>query len=341
MFKCPLITRTFFAGFLLSLLSGQCGAAVYDRWIWKDVAGAKCASGTATGFGINAHADSRKLLIYLEGGGSCDDMDTCWIHPKALNMDGYGSAEFATEPKLKNYVIFDRDAESGNPFADANMVFVPYCTGDYHSGYLMQSLRGGGTSKDTYFWGARDLDLFLQKIKNVLPNVDQVWLVGTSAGGVGTTAVYYKVRDAFNVRTDVINDSGTPLAISSHMDSQVIWGSQPIPHCETCTDSLQIVESIRQQNPDSRYALLSFDYDKIVANGYEIDLNTFNIALNHTLTELSSDPNFSSFTVNNPKSVPQHVVMGHYTKKELMAAMTGWLNQMVSDDIWPSVSYQP
>jgi hypothetical protein len=33
--------------------------------------------------------------------------------------------------------------------------------------------------------------------------------------------------------------------------------------------------------------------------------------------------------------------MGHYTKKELMAAMTDWLNQMVSGDVWPSVSYQP
>lgn len=323
----------------LAPLLTACGGN--NKWAWQDVPESKCASGTPTGFGISPHAGSTRLVIYLEGGGSCYDMDTCWIDPKAANTAGYGKTEFTNEPKLKNYLIFNRDPNSGNPFADANMAFVPYCTGDYHSGYNMRTLRGDGTSKDTYFWGGKDMDLFLTKIRARFPDITQVWLVGTSAGGVGTTANYYKVRDTFNVRTDVINDSGTPLNIEKPGTTLDLWGTPPLPGCETCTTHEQKVQSIRSENPGTRYALMSFDYDNVVAKNYEIDLDTFNTSLNQTLSDYSSDANFASFTVGNPKSLPQHVIMGHFSKPALMQAMGAWLTEMVNDEPWVSTHLTP
>lgn len=327
------------AGCFISLLSG-CGGN--DRWAWTDIPESKCASGTATGIGINPHAGSKQLMIYLEGGGSCADMTTCWIDPSAAHTSGYGRKEFLAEPKLNHYLIFKRDATSGNPFATANMVYVPYCTGDYHSGYNMQTLTGGGMSKDTYFWGGRNMDAFMKKLKTRFPDMEQVWLVGTSAGGVGTTANYYRVRDTFNVRTDVINDSGTPLGLSSAKgDALELWGTPPLPGCETCTSLEEKVASIRYENPGSRYAFLGFDYDNVVAKSYGIDLTTYNNELNKMLTDFSADANFASFTIANPKERPQHVVMGHFVHEPLNDALASWLTKMVNDEVWTSERFAP
>lgn len=317
---------------------GAVGArAAPAGWSWVKVPESKCASGTVTGFGVSPYPGSKRLLIYLEGGGSCADYDSCWgAHPTALHMAGYGKADFQAEPKLGNYVILSHDPNSGNPLYDANMVFVPYCTGDFHSGYNMSRLSGTGGGQDTYFWGGRDLDLFLAKVAAALPGVEQVWLVGTSAGGVGTTASYFKVRDTFQVRTDVINDSGTPLPIVNSRADQTLWGTPPQPGCESCTTAEQYVQGIRAAYPDARYALLSYAYDNVVAKSYGVTLNQFNADLNQTLTDFLPDPGFASFTVANPKSAPQHVVMSHFGKATLMSEMTAWLSAMVNDQPWSS-----
>lgn len=320
----------------LGILISACGGK--SHWTWIDVPGSACASGTATGFAISPVANSKKLMIYLQGGGSCYDYDTCWTDPKAANTAGYDSNDFAQEPKTKNYVILSRK-DTRNPFIDTNMAYVPYCTGDFHSGYNLQTLSDGNVSKDTHFYGGHNMDLFLAEMRNRFPDIEQVWLVGTSAGGAGTAPNFFKVKDTFNTRVDIINDSGTPLPVPRAVDAQSLWGTPVIPGCESgCTTPEQQLHAVRQADPSSRYALLSYAYDNILAKGYGIGLENFNTQLNLTLTHLASDQHFKSFFVNNPKSTPQHVIMGHFSNSVLMDHMSAWLGQMVTDDAaWDNV----
>ncbi len=312
-----------------------------DTWTWIDFPDSKCASGTTTGIGVNLHPGSKKLLVYLEGGGSCTDGQTCWVTPNPQGYtSGYGAAEFAKESAVKNRPMMGRDASSGSPFIDANLVFVPYCTGDYHSGTKMKTLDvPGGSPRDTYFWGGRDLDLFLARLQATVPDADHVWLAGGSAGAVATVLDYHKVQSAFGVRTDVIDDSGPPLGIVTDGTTLALWGTQLASSCSSCRTLEEVMLDIRATHPESRFAYIGFQYDVVVANGYGLAIADYPTALEKLLTDMKGDANFQSFVVQNAKSKPQHVVENHFDDATMTKAVEAWLTTMVSDGAWSSVKY--
>lgn len=87
-----------------------------------------CAYGTEYTFHIRP-AESDHLLIYFNGGGACWFGQICDL----------GSTTFVpvadidhNDPRTQ-VGIFDLENPE-NPFADYNMVYVPYCTGDVHLG---------------------------------------------------------------------------------------------------------------------------------------------------------------------------------------------------------------
>ena len=91
-------------------------------WTWVDFADAKCRSGSAAGVSVNLNPSSKRVMIYLEGGGACFDSQTCGANPDSVGSQNPGASG-----------VFDR-TRSENPVADWNYVYVPYCTGDVHMG---------------------------------------------------------------------------------------------------------------------------------------------------------------------------------------------------------------
>ena len=83
-----------------------------------------CRDGSSTGFGINPSNASKKLMIFLEGGGACFNAVTCLVNPSAFSGNNYTGSSAG---------IFNR-ADIANPVKDWNFVDVPYCTGDVHAG---------------------------------------------------------------------------------------------------------------------------------------------------------------------------------------------------------------
>jgi hypothetical protein len=51
--------------------------ATDNTWTWVPFADTKCRSGTPAGIGVNMQSTSKRLMIYLEGGGACFDSQTC------------------------------------------------------------------------------------------------------------------------------------------------------------------------------------------------------------------------------------------------------------------------
>jgi hypothetical protein len=279
-----------------------------DTWTWVDFPASKCASGTPTGLAVNPHAGATALLVYFEGGGSCYDATTCWgPSPGAENLAGYDATVFASA-KQRNYPVLDRSTP-GSPFGTMNMVYVPYCTGDLHFGTTEQSFMVNGTATPTYFWGARDLDLFLLRLAVTFPNPSRITSFGTSAGGFASFLDFDRIATTFGVRVDILDDSGPPLATMGKTDNSgllSIWGGAVPAACSGCTSFLDIMEYDRQAQPASRLGFLSLTEDTTISADFGYTLSEYGPALEDLFSNnFGSDANVATFFVDGD---PGHVV---------------------------------
>ena len=109
-------------------------------WSFVRVPGAVCGNGSPAGIGVNPHAGARDLLIVIAGGGACWDADTCFGRHTATHIDeDYTQAMFDAERSTISDAGWDDRAALVNPFREANIVYVPYCTGDIHAGDTVQA----------------------------------------------------------------------------------------------------------------------------------------------------------------------------------------------------------
>src|SRR5262249_16786869 len=85
-------------------------SAPMEQWTWVPFDNAFCANGTPTGIGVNLTDKSKRVMIYLQGGGACWDQLTCYTLQTAANFStGYGQADFMGDVKgLLSSYFFDR-----------------------------------------------------------------------------------------------------------------------------------------------------------------------------------------------------------------------------------------
>src|SRR5205085_8480357 len=217
-----------------------------------------------TGLAINTAPGSKKLLIFLLGGGACYDAKTCATScdPKvnglcAQNLDGYEKGLVHEQlTSLPRGTIFDRRGES-NPFTAYNWVFVPYCTGDFHTGAKVATY-------GTLHFGAKNLDVFLARLAPTFSDTERVVLAGASAGGFGAVFNYERVKKAFgNVRVDLIDDSGPPMSANDMPLQSTLfaaWGAKEAipPDCDDCKDGWdRFIPFLAKKYPEARFSLLS------------------------------------------------------------------------------------
>src|SRR4051812_33040584 len=148
-------------------------SAPKEQWTWVPFDDAFCANGSTTGIGVNLTDKSKRVIIYLQGGGACWDALTCYTLKLAANFStGYGSADFAVEVKSTlASALFDRN-NAGNPFKDYSMVFVPYCTGDVHAG-SNKVMYGNNTAMHV---GWENMTAYLSRIVPTFPGADRVYI---------------------------------------------------------------------------------------------------------------------------------------------------------------------
>jgi hypothetical protein len=106
--------------------------------------------------------------------------------------------------------IFKR-SEPSNPVKDWSMIFIPYCTGDIHSG-SRKDVMIDGLAGPQQFTGRLNYHLFLDSFGPSFQGSDKVLLTGSSAGGFGSlfnadyTIDYFKSSKVITV-----SDSGVPF----------------------------------------------------------------------------------------------------------------------------------
>ena len=231
----------------------------------------KCMDGSLTGLGISrSPTGSKKVLLFMQGGGACFDGQTCAIADNALSADHMDEASFAAwAAEDGTMTIMNRD-RAENPFKDWNFVFVPYCSGDVFSGANPSGFEGRPQV------GFENVAAYLPRIRSTFRDADQVVLSGTSAGGYGAAYNYVQVQKAFsNLDLTVIDDSG-PVFGPDFTDPclQEKWKSTwamdktapvtPFPIGEGGGGLFALVQQLVKEHPKSKFAFLSHESDLVM-----------------------------------------------------------------------------
>lgn len=146
-----------------------------------------CSNGTPYSYFVRpAATESDKLLIHFQGGGACWFGQICDIQGENPTYDPF--VDESDHPI--NYAgIFNFDNEE-NPFADYNMVMVPYCTADVHVGntdttYEIAATDTTPAKEVTIFHrGYVNATTVLDWTFNNVADPDTVFVTGCSAGSI-------------------------------------------------------------------------------------------------------------------------------------------------------------
>jgi hypothetical protein len=174
------------------------------RWTWIDFPDSRCRDGSSTGLAVNLNPASSNVMVFLDQGGACFNQLTC-----ELNASSYRAATFGAG---QNLGIFNR-VDPDNPVRDWSFVFIPYCSGDVHSGSQPNGVIPGVGAQQ--FLGYRNLDLFFSRIVPTFPDAKQVLVAGSSAGGFGVLLNADRMARWFApIPVTILSDSGPPMPAS-------------------------------------------------------------------------------------------------------------------------------
>jgi len=231
---------------------------------WKPVPveGALCRDGSPTGYGINVNPNSRNLLIFMEGGGACFNDLSCRQNPAS-----WPPTDASLTASLAQKWIPSRTS-TGSPFKDWNLVYIPYCSGDVHTGSSMSGWMGQPQV------GFLNYKKDLAQIVARFPSLDQVVLAGVSAGGFGVAWNWLWTQDAFgSIPVYALDDSGPPMGPDYLSECQqqrygALWGWQGNIHpaCTNCDVAAgkvvrPLLDATFTKSTQARFGLLSYDED--------------------------------------------------------------------------------
>jgi hypothetical protein len=262
------------------------------EWRWVPFPDSSCGDGSATGIGVNP-GTGPDLVFFLNGGGACSSALTCVFLPTpTATLGPFRQEEFDREIAGIPESILDRTL-SDNPFADATLVFVPYCTGDVHGGDRVVAYTDdpGGT---VHHKGHANVLAFLERVAATYPSPRRLVVTGSSAGGFGALVNYEAIRSSFpSAQGFLVDDSGPPLESNGGMLIQAgfqNWGIGDVldPLCGPgiCEQNLSLgLAALIRNHPADRFALLSYDADSIISQFYGIGQADFT----RMLLEMTSD----------------------------------------------------
>lgn len=251
-----------------------------NQWQWFNIPGTECGNGTQTGVAVSKGTGT-DIVVWMQGGGMCWDELSCKFKlgewSLVINYKDFGQTQWnQNQAWLNQYGILNRN-DATNPYKNSTFVFVPYCTGDFHSGNTTQTWSDGFTMK---YSGRKNLTQDIAQIVGSFPNPSRVTVYGESAGAFGATLNFFRFKNAYpNKRVDLIGDSGpyipqaAPVVIGGP-----VWGLNSAwpAGCTTCaSDFTKIYNYNATTYPTSRFGYLNYDQDLIVTFGALIDPYAF------------------------------------------------------------------
>jgi hypothetical protein len=249
------------------------------------------------------------------------------LHPRTAHLaQGYSEKTFETRVSekraLERFWFITSRTRADNPFRDASLAYMPYCTGDVHLGDRVVTYLGATTP--TYHVGARKTRLSIEALTRLVPRPEEVWIYGFSAGGFAAIAHADAIAAAFpGARLGVIDDSGLSFAGVSFSPQ---WNPPVVAGCPACaTDFSQRLLYDARRAPERRYAYLSYTYDAALPGFFHQSATVLHHAILAFATRAEATPNIATFVVFGYN----HVVMQNTRQKSHGLSLAAWLQQAV------------
>ncbi len=355
-------TRTRLAALVVAVAVAACGGGSKKStaqiqpltWTWIPVAGTVCSDGSPTGIAIEEPAaPSGKLLVFLMGGGACWDTLTCFVLGIAT-PGPFGAAQMQQQiPALLPGSIFDRSVAS-NPYKDFTFAFVPYCTGDVHTGDKVGTAGSGafvGAPRNWSFKGRVNLAADFAWLDANLETPSKVVVAGSSAGGFGSLHAFELARAKWPAAKGyLVDDSGPPLSAippATIAAWELAWdlgGAMPAAcgALDCLTDMSRVFTALETTYPNDRLALLSSTQDQTIREFYgsfsgtapyvtPMDGPTFETslrALASTIEDATPPGETHAFIVSGTS----HTMLGAPASFTQGTNLWTWLGQQVNDD---------
>ncbi len=260
-------------------------------WHFVEIEGMACGDGAPSGVGVRRVEGSNKLVLYFKGGGACFNPTTCGFTQPLMQ-----TGPEAMEANPTGVLDFDRET---NPLLDYNAVYFPYCTGDVHAGVSGETVLDG-VDAPWRFVGHHNVVAGLERVAPTFADVDELVVLGTSAGGLGAMVNFPFIRRGWpTTDTLVIDDSGLVLTdefLTPCLQEQLRdrWGiTSVLPEdCESCTlpgggGLASIFSHIPDTYPEVRFALIASNHDQILRLFY--GFGNDECALDTGVPDLGSD----------------------------------------------------
>jgi hypothetical protein len=249
-----------------------------QQWMKIELPGVQCGNASQYKFFVNYSEKSNNVVLVFEGGGACWDFESCSGGVRgAANANGIPDTHMEKTQYLN---LLRRDDQ--NPLKDWNMVFVPYCTGDLHSGSKVASYDNpdGGAPLAYKHVGHDNTMAIIGWMKTQFANVPKLLVTGYSAGGIGALQNYYHVREGLpGVQCSyLLNDSG-PAFHSDGPSKQVQEKTRMAWGLDALLDGFDGKLPVTIADLKADVALLNtaladkYPSDRLSMTVYEMDLN--------------------------------------------------------------------
>jgi hypothetical protein len=207
----------------LGLLTGLAAHAAYLKWETVELpasSGASCGNGTPYRFFVNRSPFTTKTVVMYEGGGACWEKATCenkgGVLLSAANPDGIPANYMQDWNRQAHLGLVTPFTARVDPLTSVqtqswNIVYVPYCTGDVHTGNKVTTYSDDSGSVAWYHRGGVNAKAVTSWMAANLPKPEVLLLTGFSAGGTGSTANFPQMRTGLGAKNAALLADSGPL----------------------------------------------------------------------------------------------------------------------------------
>ena len=185
----------------------------YRTWIKVEPEGAVCGNNSQYKFFVNYSDTSDDLVIVFEPGGACWDFESCTGANGirgAANVDGIPDDHHELASVISPFL---QRFDPQSPTKDWNMVYVPYCTGDVHTGnnvITYEDPTGEAAPVTFHHAGHDNVQKVIAWIDEHFTRIPRMLVTGCSAGGAGSITNYWFLRNGITTAEQayMLDDSG-------------------------------------------------------------------------------------------------------------------------------------
>lgn len=212
------------------------------------------------------------LVVYFDGGGACWDDATCALPRRAAGdpqrQSVYKAELMDADDPERMSGIFDLK-NPRNPVRNWSMVFVPYCTGDVHSGSNTANYQDTRTGRPYVIEhrGWDNAQIIMRWMQTNVPRPARLLVTGSSAGAYGAATHYATLRQMYPLGSAVfLGDAGQGVTTPDFFSKRNTRWNYRLPESvfgrnASMSSDLDIVAQLARHFPRDRFAQYTTTYD--------------------------------------------------------------------------------